>query len=711
MISRFWLTIMLCATFSASSQAQLLKNPSFEEKIASDQWFAFAGKGKILPETNEKQDGNSSILITDRPETYAGPAQELKNVIKNDVNYRFSAHIKLKKPSSETFYLSAKQQDNNGIQYLDIDRLSVNKTGWVKLAGSLKPKISGQLKSFIFYIHGANKGVDFYVDNVSITPPLNYTITPSQSSDFIRAKDSQLVKGSNEQPISLMGTNFIAYEDDDDEAERVFNSKNFDEQDYKRVSEMGMNVVRLNMWYKVFEDDAKPKIYKPEGWEWLEKNLIWARKYGVYLILDMHAPQGGYQSAGYSGDFWDENNKEYRERLKSLWKAIATRYKDETIIAAYDLLNEPNSPTNQEWISYAQTLVDEIRSVDKNHLIIVEQSFAKDNKPFVLKASNIMYEFHFYEPFEYANQLIYTMGRGDGGSYPNSTQRVLPWDMIDGEMKKNTALPLGTTDWKFYEGNFHKIDNNQIVAATPALISENNNGKIFFDDFVIKEYDPQGKLVRQVISVDLEKKPEDWYFLEGSNPFISYAEDWKGKSSTNETGKEKVETVGHRGQHSVSISNTKSLYTVQNSKFTFGVKKDYSYQINGWMKGENITGSAMLGFQFQKPKYNETIHGVDKKYLESILLELGVDFYRQKKVPVNIGEYGISLATFENNKGGLIWVNDVLDLFKKYNINAQYFNYHGNAYGIYRNVIGFPDPDAANKELIDLFTKKLPLIK
>lgn len=709
MFLHFWLVIMLGTTFSFPTHAQLLKNPSFEEQNVSDQWFPFAGKGKILLDANEKQQGNFSILITDRTETHAGPAQELKDIIKNGVNYRFSAHVKLKNSSRETLYLSAKQQDDHGVQYFDIDRLLVNKTGWVKLAGSFKPKITGQLKSFIFYIHGASKGVDFYVDNVSVTPPLTYNVTPSPPADFIRAKGTQLVKGANEQPILLIGTNFIAYEDDDLEAERVFNSKNFDEQDYKRVSEMGMNVVRLNMWYKVFEDDEKPKIYKPEGWEWLEKNLIWARKHGVYLILDMHAPQGGYQSAGYSGNFW--NNKEYRDRLKALWKAIATRYKDDSIIAAYSLLNEPNPPTNKEWISYAQELVNEIRAVDKNHLIIVEQSFAKDNRPFVLKTPNLMYEFHFYESFEYANQLIYTMGRGDGGSYPDSSQRVLPWEMVEVDIKKNTALPLGTSDWKFYEGTLHKIDNNQIIAATPALISENNSGKVFFDDFIIKEYDPQGKLVRQVISVDLEKKPEEWYFLEGTNPFISYAEDWKAKSSTNETRKEKIESIAHRGNNSISISNTKSLYTVQNPKFTFSVKKDHSYQISGWMKGENITGVATLGFQLQKPKYDETIHGFDKKYLEFILLELGVDFYRRKNVPVNVGEFGISLATFENNKGGLLWVNDVLDLFKKYNINAQYFNYHGNAYGIYRNVIGFPDPEAANKQLIELFQKKLPLIK
>jgi len=712
MTRQMWAIGCFFVSLCSHAQDQLLKNPSFEDKIPLNQWVTFSEKGKLLPSANEKYDGNSSVLITNRSETYAGIAQELKPNIKNGVNYYFSAHVKLKQPSSEKVHLSIKQQDSKGTEYFDIDSLSVKTTDWVKLAGHFKPSFSGQLNSFLFYVHGPQEGVDFYVDNLSITPAPIYNSPNAQTPDFIRAKGTQLVKGADEKPLLLIGTNFIAYDDDDSEAESVFKSKNFEEEDYKRVSKMGMNVVRLNMWYKLFEDDAKPNNYKPEGWEWLERNLLWANKYGVYVILDMHAPQGGYQSADYSGDFWEENNKEYRERLKSLWKAIAQRYKNDPTIAAYDLLNEPKSNNNQQWIDYAQDLTNTIRSVDKNHLIIVEQSFAKDNKPFVLKATNIMYEFHFYEPFEYANQLIYTMGRGDGGSYPDSSRRVLPWDMIEGEIKKNPMITLGNSDWKFYEGALHKVEKQQVIAATPLFISENNQGKVYIDEFVIKEYDEQGKFIREIVSVDVEKKPEDWYFLEGTNPFISYAESWVETSSNLGTGKKAIENIGHRGKNAISISATKNLYALHNPKFTFSVKKDYSYQINGWMKGENITGgSAMLGLQFQLPKYNETVHGFDKNYLENMLKENGVDFYHKNKVPVNIGEFGISLATFENNKGGLIWVNDVLDLMKKYNINGQYFNYHGNAYGIYRNVIGFPDPNSANKQLIELFQKKLPLIK
>jgi endoglucanase len=707
MISHAWLAALILAALPFPLQAQLLKNPSFEEQPSTNQWFVNNGKGQLIANNTEKQDGNYSVLVTQRGETIAGPAQELKDVIKTGVNYRFSAYVKLKNPSSETFYLSAKQQDGNGTQYLTFDSLSVSQTGWTKLSGYFKPTILGQLKSFVFYIHGPKTGVDFYVDNVSVAPPLVYTPTSAQPTDFIRAKGTMLVRGANEQQILLTGANFIAYDDDDQPAKNVFNSKNFDEEDYKRLADMGMNVVRLNMWYKVFEDDVKPNVYKAEGWEWLEKNIIWARKYGVYLILDMHAAQGGYQSAGYSGPFWN-SSASYRDRLKSLWKAIASRYSNEPTIAGYDLLNEPLSPTNQKWITYSQELANTIRSVDQNHLIIVEQSFADDSQPFVLTGKNIMYDFHYYEAFEYANQLIYTMGRGDGGKYPDSTQRVLPWSMTAGEVKKNSPLPLGTSDWKFYTGALYKVTNDQVIGATPTLISENNSGKVYFDDFIVKEYDANGNFVRDVVSVDLEKKPADWYFLEGSNPFTSYAESWVGKSLSSGSGKKAIETIPHRGKYSVSLSGTSGMYGLQNSKFTFGVKKGYSYQISGWMKGSNITGkSAALGFQFQLLKSGEVARGFDKSYLEYILLAQGLDFYRQKNVPTNIGEFGISFASFNNNKGGLTWVNDVLDLFKKYNVNAQYFNYHSATYGIYRNLIGFPDPNVANKPLVDLFTMKL----
>ena len=78
------------------------------------------------------------------------------------------------------------------------------------------------------------------------------------------------------------------------------------EVDYQRLVEMGMNSARFYLHYATFEDDANPGSYKAEGWQWLDTNIAWAKKHGIYLVLNMHVPPGGYQSQGKGTALWDD---------------------------------------------------------------------------------------------------------------------------------------------------------------------------------------------------------------------------------------------------------------------------------------------------------------------------------------------------------------------------------------------------------------------
>jgi endoglucanase len=49
------------------------------------------------------------------------------------------------------------------------------------------------------------------------------------------------------------------------------------EKDFRRVASMGMNVVRFYLNYKTLEDDQQPYTYKQEGWNWIDKNIAWAK--------------------------------------------------------------------------------------------------------------------------------------------------------------------------------------------------------------------------------------------------------------------------------------------------------------------------------------------------------------------------------------------------------------------------------------------------
>ncbi|MBR5120945.1 MAG: cellulase family glycosylhydrolase [Oscillospiraceae bacterium] len=73
------------------------------------------------------------------------------------------------------------------------------------------------------------------------------------------------------------------------------------EASYAELAEMGFNTVRFLINYNLFEDDSRPYTYKQSGFNWIDKNIAWAKKYGLRIIIDMHCPQGGYQS-------WDQTN-------------------------------------------------------------------------------------------------------------------------------------------------------------------------------------------------------------------------------------------------------------------------------------------------------------------------------------------------------------------------------------------------------------------
>src|SRR5262249_3676780 len=169
---------------------------------------------------------------------------------------------------------------------------------------------------------------------------------------------------------------------------------------------------RFLLNYRTFEDDARPGVYKPSGWAWIDQNIAWAKANGIYLILNMHVPQGGFQSNGEGGALWSDPSNQ--DRLTALWTAIAAHYAGEPVIAGFGLLNEPLPLVNlQQWHDLATRLARAIRSVDTNHLIFVERPLGvagnftpdPDRYLFTIADPNAVYEFHFYDPTDYTFQL------------------------------------------------------------------------------------------------------------------------------------------------------------------------------------------------------------------------------------------------------------------------------------------------------------------
>lgn len=112
--------------------------------------------------------------------------------------------------------------------------------------------------------------------------------------------------------------------------------------------------------------------------------------------------------------FWksDTLQKSYIEH----WRMLATRYRNVTSVAGFDLMNEPVPPgrtyadRQSTWLAYAEMLSREIRTIDPNRVLIVESapdatptSF-ENLKP--LPLDNIVYSFHSYQPIALTHQGV-----------------------------------------------------------------------------------------------------------------------------------------------------------------------------------------------------------------------------------------------------------------------------------------------------------------
>ena len=147
---------------------------------------------------------------------------------------------------------------------------------------------------------------------------------------------------------------------------------------------------------------------KEKPFELIDWFLEMAKKYDLYVILDMHGVAGGQSGYEHSGtkriEFW--KNEYYQEKMCELWKNIAFHYMNErvdlaNVIAAYDLVNEPtldgSTTSETQWV-VMDKMYEAIREVDKDHVISIEGCWRFTNLPDPNDYGweNVLYQYHIY---------------------------------------------------------------------------------------------------------------------------------------------------------------------------------------------------------------------------------------------------------------------------------------------------------------------------
>lgn len=190
---------------------------------------------------------------------------------------------------------------------------------------------------------------------------------------------------------------------------REYRAQYITQKDIQRIAQLGFNSVRPAMNARLFLSEGENPAYQDEGFDLLNNLVRWCKQSGIYVIIDMHAAPGGQTGQNIDDSINDEPrlfmDPRNQDRLVALWVKIATRYKDEPAVAAYDLLNEPlpertgaAGKYKNELEPFYKRITQAIRAVDKKHMITVEgANWANDwsvfSEPF---DDNLVYQFHFY---------------------------------------------------------------------------------------------------------------------------------------------------------------------------------------------------------------------------------------------------------------------------------------------------------------------------
>jgi aryl-phospho-beta-D-glucosidase BglC (GH1 family) len=157
----------------------------------------------------------------------------------------------------------------------------------------------------------------------------------------------------------------------------------FTQADAEFIQSLGLNLLRLPVNYRHFEDDMEPFVIKESGFKHLDRVIDLCARHNIYTIIDLHALPG-YQNQDWHCDnpthkalFWQ--HKHFQDRVINLWEAFAERYKGNPWVAGYNPINEPADPTEQVIASYYQRVVDAIRAIDPDHIIYLEgNSYSRD---------------------------------------------------------------------------------------------------------------------------------------------------------------------------------------------------------------------------------------------------------------------------------------------------------------------------------------------
>ncbi|KAI8333353.1 glycoside hydrolase superfamily [Chlamydoabsidia padenii] len=220
------------------------------------------------------------------------------------------------------------------------------------------------------------------------------------------------------------------------------------ESDFKTMSEMGFNHVRIPIGHWAIRPLAREPFVPYVSWTYLIRGIQWARKYGLRVMVELHtAPgsQNGWNHSGRSGEIrflHGENGQKYAEDTMRVVRDIVTFFSTDPItrqqgqsypsqwahvVPIFGVLNEPAMMTikkedAQQWYRESYATIRNITGGSAGPVLSYHEGFLGLDrwKGFFKNFERIILETHMYLIF---NPDLVNMEREKQAAFPCDTWR------------------------------------------------------------------------------------------------------------------------------------------------------------------------------------------------------------------------------------------------------------------------------------------------
>lgn len=171
----------------------------------------------------------------------------------------------------------------------------------------------------------------------------------------------------------------------------------YTKQDIVNIKSLGCDVIRLPVNLHSMTSGSPSYTLDPFYLAFVDSVINWCEELDIYLILDNHSFDPNIDTSPDIGNI-----------LNKVWSQTAIHLKDRSELVVYEILNEPHGISTSAWGVIQGQVINTIRAIDTKHTIIVGGSGYNSynelkNLP-VYSDNNLLYTFHFYDPFVFTHQ-------------------------------------------------------------------------------------------------------------------------------------------------------------------------------------------------------------------------------------------------------------------------------------------------------------------